>query len=95
MAQITLLYFAGIRTSLAGEPDSQLVPLPPIPAPFPLSQLRHYLCTTVHAGNDEFARVLERSAWSVDEEMVDEEDEGKVVLKGGETVCPIPPVSGG
>ncbi|KAK4335669.1 hypothetical protein RTBOTA2_004445 [Rhodotorula toruloides] len=45
--------------------------------------------------NDELARVLERSAWSVDEEMVDEEREDEVLLKGGETVCPIPPVSGG
>lgn len=39
--------------------------------------------------------MLARSAWSVDEEMIAEEREGEVVLKGGETVCPIPPVSGG
>ncbi|TNY24430.1 hypothetical protein DMC30DRAFT_413366 [Rhodotorula diobovata] len=95
MAEITLLYFAGVRTSLASEPSSQRVALPRSPSPFPLARLRQYLTTEVHAGNDEFARVLERCAWSVDEEMVDDEDEATVVLKGGEVVCPIPPVSGG
>ncbi|BGP41139.1 hypothetical protein JCM10450v2_005171 [Rhodotorula kratochvilovae] len=93
MAQITLLYFAAVRTSLPGEPPSQLLALPTSPAPFPLSALRAHLVRDVHPGNNEFARVLERCAWSVDEEMVDEED--GVVLKGGETVCAIPPVSGG
>ncbi|GAA5825161.1 hypothetical protein JCM11251_006125 [Rhodosporidiobolus azoricus] len=92
---ITLLYFAGIKTSLPSEPDSQLIPLPTSPSPFPLSLLRKHLVTHVHPDNHEFARVLQRSAWSVNEEMVDDEDEGKVGLKGGETVCPIPPVSGG
>ncbi|GJN90054.1 hypothetical protein Rhopal_003052-T1 [Rhodotorula paludigena] len=95
MVEIHLLYFAGIRTSLPGEPSSQTISLPITPSPFPLSLLRTHLTAVVHAGNDEFARVLERSAWSVDEEMVDEEDEASVFLKGGETVCPIPPVSGG
>ncbi|GAA5908768.1 hypothetical protein JCM6882_008202 [Rhodosporidiobolus microsporus] len=93
--KITLLYFAGVKTSLPSEPDSQTVTLPTSPSPFPLSRLREYLTAHVHPGNDEFARVLDRSAWSVNEEMVDEEDEGKVLLRGGETVCPIPPVSGG
>ncbi|BGP17598.1 hypothetical protein JCM10213_001248 [Rhodosporidiobolus nylandii] len=92
MPQITLLYFAGVRTALPGEPDSQLVDLP---AALPLSRLREYLTTHVHTGNDELARVLERSAWSVDEEMIDDEREGEVLLEGGEVVCPIPPVSGG
>ncbi|GAA5875738.1 hypothetical protein JCM8547_007054 [Rhodosporidiobolus lusitaniae] len=93
MPQITLLYFAGVRTSLPSEPDSQVIDLPASPSPFPLSQLRQYLTSTVHPDNEEFACVLERSEWSVNEEMV--EVEGKVVLRGGETVCPIPPVSGG
>ncbi|GAA5868357.1 hypothetical protein JCM1840_005654 [Sporobolomyces johnsonii] len=92
---ITLLYFASLRTSLPTEPYSSLVPLPSAPSPFTLHNLRSYLVTEVHAGNDEFARALERSAWSVDEEMVDLDDERARVLNGGEVVCGIPPVSGG
>lgn len=88
-----LLYFAAVRTSLPAEPASQVVRLPDSPSPLPLSSLRQYLVDKVHPGNDDFARVLERCAWSVDEEMVDDDDE--VALKGGEVVCPIPPVSGG
>lgn len=84
-----------MRTALADEPASQSINLPASPSPFPLSDLRAYLTDTVHPGNDEFARVLHRSAWSVNEEMIDEEEEDKVLLRGGETVCPIPPVSGG
>ncbi|GAA5972040.1 hypothetical protein JCM11641_002467 [Rhodosporidiobolus odoratus] len=93
MAQITLLYFAGVRTAIPSEPDSQVLDLPH--TPFPLAKLRKHLCEVVHPDNEEFERVLYRSGWSVDEEMVDDDKEGEVLLKGGETVCPIPPVSGG
>ncbi|GAA5991026.1 hypothetical protein JCM10908_006507 [Rhodotorula pacifica] len=92
---IEMLYFAGVKTSLAGEPASQTIELPPTARPFPLSDLRDYLIASVHPENDEFAYVLRRSAWSVNEEMIDEEEEVNVLLRGGETVCPIPPVSGG
>lgn len=92
--QIILLYFAGVRTSLAaeGEPYSESISLPH--APFALSSLRSLLAG-LHPGNDEFIRVLGRSLWSVNEEMVDKDDEATLLLDGGETVCPIPPVSGG
>ena len=40
-------------------------------------------------------KVLKGSRWSVDEEMVEAEDEGTVRLKGGEVVAVICPVSGG
>ncbi|BGP25772.1 hypothetical protein JCM10295v2_004709 [Rhodotorula toruloides] len=93
--QITLLLFAGVRSAWPGEPASQLIDLPTSPSPFPLSRLRDHLILHVQPGNEELSRVLERSAWSVDEEMVDEERENEALLKGGETVCPIPPVSGG
>ncbi|GAA5945332.1 hypothetical protein JCM1841_000840 [Sporobolomyces salmonicolor] len=92
---ITLLYFASLRTSLSTEPYSSLVPLPSSPSPFTLHDLRSYLVNEIHRGNDEFARALERSAWSVDEEMVDLEEERERILLGGEVVCGIPPVSGG
>ena len=42
-----------------------------------------------------FADVLHRSAWSVEEEMVERDEEDKVFLKGGEVVGIIPGVSGG
>lgn len=92
--QITMLYFAGARTSLPGEPYSEAVSIPDSPSPFLLSSLRKLL-VELHPDNDEFADVLRKCAWSVNEEMVDRESEGAVVLKGGETVCVIPPVSGG
>lgn len=60
-----------------------------------LSQLRSYLTTIVHPDNEEYALALDKSAWSVNEDMISPELEHTVVLKGGETVCPIPPVSGG
>lgn len=93
--EIELLYFAGVRTAIAGEPASQIVQLPSSPNPFPLAALRDHLVAAVHPGNDEFARVLGRSAWSVNEEMIDDQDVARFWLRGGETVCPIPPVSGG
>ncbi|KAI5477976.1 molybdopterin synthase/thiamine biosynthesis sulfur carrier, beta-grasp protein [Pseudohyphozyma bogoriensis] len=95
MATITILYFASIRTSLPSEPDSQLLHLPSTPTPFTLLSLRSFLINDVHQGNEEFERALGRSTWSVDEEMVEKEEEGSTVLKNGMTVCPIPPVSGG
>jgi len=44
---------------------------------------------------DELERVLGGSQYSVDQVMVDEEEWGTTVLKGGEEVGVIPPVSGG
>ncbi|KAF8322157.1 hypothetical protein DL93DRAFT_2071957 [Clavulina sp. PMI_390] len=39
--------------------------------------------------------VLATSKWSVNEEMVQEEEIENIVLKGGDVVAVIPPVSGG
>jgi molybdopterin converting factor small subunit len=96
LLQVTLLYFASARSSLPNEPHSEVVSLPSSnpPTPFHLSSLRALLLQ-LHPNNDEFANVLSRSAWSVDEEMVEPELESSLVLKGGEAVCIIPPVSGG
>ena len=49
----------------------------------------------MHKGNEEFEHALERSLWSVDEEMVELESEKSFILKDGQVVCGIPPVSGG
>jgi len=90
-----LLYFASIRTSLSGEPDSQIIQLPSTPSPFNLYDLRVHLVREVHKGNEEFERALEKSTWSVDEEMIPIEQEREFIVKEGQTICPIPPVSGG
>lgn len=89
---ITLLYFAGARTALPGEPYEEEVPLPS--ARFPLSGLRALLVAR-HGDNRLFAAVLDKSAWSVNEEMVDRDAEDECILLGGETVGVIPGVSGG
>jgi molybdopterin converting factor small subunit len=95
LLQITLLFFASVRTSIPSEPYSTTLILPSDPTPYPLSLLRQHLIHQVYPGNAEFQQAITKSAWSVDEEMVDEGEEEQVMLKGGETVCPIPPVSGG
>ena len=42
-----------------------------------------------------FKRILSAAQWSVDQEMVDEEQVKTTMLRGGEEVAPITPVSGG
>ncbi|KAK4046923.1 hypothetical protein OIV83_005714 [Microbotryomycetes sp. JL201] len=91
MAHITVLYFASVREALPGEPALEVVALPR--TPFPLSQLKQHLMDHVHPNNPEFSAALAKSAWSVDEAMVD--DDTAVELNSGQVVCPIPPVSGG
>lgn len=41
------------------------------------------------------ASVLAMSAWSVNEEMVPDQESGNAILKAGDVVAIIPPVSGG
>jgi molybdopterin converting factor small subunit len=48
-----------------------------------------------HGDAKSFEKVLKTSRWSVNEDMVDEEDLAKMTLSGGEDVAIIPPVSGG
>lgn len=90
--QITMLYFAGARTSLPNEPNSESISLPT--TPFPLSGLRQLLAER-YGGNIAFASVLQRSAWSVNEEMIQRDEESSTLLLGGEVVGIIPGVSGG
>ncbi|GAA5873816.1 hypothetical protein JCM16303_002597 [Sporobolomyces ruberrimus] len=93
--KITLLYFASLRTSLPDEPTSQIIQLPSSPSPFNLYDLRIHLVKDLHRGNEEFERALEKSSWSVDEEMIEIENEKEFHLREGQVVCGIPPVSGG
>ncbi|KAI0264489.1 hypothetical protein BC834DRAFT_924680 [Gloeopeniophorella convolvens] len=86
---ITVLYFAAAST--ATRLDSELVQLPVQTEPFRLSSLAGLL--TDRHPNTSLGKVLQGSQWSVDAEMVD--DPEQVVLRGGEEVAVICPVSGG
>ncbi|KAM0750106.1 hypothetical protein T439DRAFT_356756 [Meredithblackwellia eburnea MCA 4105] len=93
LPSVTMLYFASLRTSLPTSPDSQTIILPA--SPCSLLDFRKHLLDIIHPSNDEFRAALAKSLWSVNEEMVEREEEGTTLLIGGETVCGIPPVSGG
>ncbi|KAI0368744.1 hypothetical protein BV20DRAFT_947474 [Pilatotrama ljubarskyi] len=98
---ITVLYFAAASTATGL--TTEQVPLPSTPPPpaendgnddsasFPLTALADVLAAR-HPGTD-LRQVLEQSQWAVSEEMVD--DPARVVLRGGEEVAVICPVSGG
>ena len=85
---ITVLYFAAASTATGMTVEQ--VPLPSH-EPLSLSSLSELLVSR-HPGKG-LDKVLASSQWSVDEEMVDEPE--KVVLKGGEEIAVICPVSGG
>lgn len=78
---------------MPGEPQEIAVELPTTPTS--LITLRRHLTQTKMAGNLAFESVLAKSRWSVNEEMVDVEDEPGTTLIGGEVLAILPPVSGG
>lgn len=85
---ITVLYFAAASTATGLTVEE--VPLPSNES-LPLTSLSALLIARYPGkGLD---KILASSQWSVDEEMVDEPE--KIVLKGGEEVAVICPVSGG
>lgn len=88
-AVVTILYFAAASTA-TGLTTEEII-LPSSTDPFKLSSLSALLVSR-HPGKG-LDKVLETSQWSVDAEMV--EDAEEVVLKGGEEVAVICPVSGG
>ncbi|OSD06317.1 hypothetical protein PYCCODRAFT_1464276 [Trametes coccinea BRFM310] len=86
---ITVLYFAAASTATGL--TTEAVPLQDPSRGLPLSQLSDVLAAR-HPGTN-LREVLAQSQWAVDEEMVD--DPARVVLKGGEEVAVVCPVSGG
>ena len=87
--EITVLYFAAAST--ATNLNSQRVALPADHADFRLSCLGDLLVSLHPTSGLDI--ILKSSQWSVDAEMID--DPEKIVLKGGEEVAIICPVSGG
>jgi molybdopterin synthase sulfur carrier subunit len=94
-ASITVLYFAGAQTATGL--FSETIPIPHTTddsSPgLPLSNLSSILSERHSKSN--LKSILETSAWSIDAEMIDPDDVPNIVLKGGEEVAVICPVSGG
>ncbi|KAI9000580.1 hypothetical protein BD414DRAFT_405773 [Trametes punicea] len=86
---ITVLYFAAASTATGL--TSEEVPLPTSSDSSFCTALADVLVAR-HPGTN-LRDVLAQSQWAVNEEMVD--DPSKVILKGGEEVAVICPVSGG
>jgi len=87
MSKITVLYFAAAMTATRRTSESFALPDDGLK----LSDLAK-LIVSRHP-NTGIDRVLEQSRWSVGTELV--HDLGSLVLRGGEEVAIIPPVSGG
>ena len=87
MGKITVLYFAAAITATKLTSETFALPGDRLE----LSDLAK-LIVSRHP-NTGIDRVLEGSRWSVDAQLMDPRD--SFVLKGGEEVAVIPPVSGG
>ncbi|KAI0749581.1 hypothetical protein C8Q80DRAFT_1162753 [Daedaleopsis nitida] len=88
-ASITVLYFAAASTATGLTTEE--VELPGTESSLLLSELASVL--VARHPKTSLGAVLEKSSWAVDAEMV--EDPAAVVLRGGEEVAVICPVSGG
>lgn len=90
-----MLYFAAASTATGRTEETVSIPVASSTiSQVTLKQLKEHLCAKYK--ETKLPAVLDGSQWSIDAEMVDEEKElGEVVLKGGEEVAVICPVSGG
>jgi molybdopterin synthase sulfur carrier subunit len=88
MSDITVLYFAAASTA-AGRTSERIA----LPDGKPLSLTALGTLLSERYPHTKMVDVLAGSQWSVDAEMVDDPD--KTLLKGGEEVAVICPVSGG
>ncbi|PCH42258.1 hypothetical protein WOLCODRAFT_137796 [Wolfiporia cocos MD-104 SS10] len=89
--EITVLYFAAAATATGCTTECITLPTLLETPGFPLTDLPALLAER-HPDTG-LAAVLAQSRWAVNEEMVD--DPAKVLLRGGEEVAVICPVSGG
>jgi molybdopterin synthase sulfur carrier subunit len=88
---VTVLYFAAASTATGCTEEQVSLPIDSTLGRFPLASLASVL--VARHPRTSLDKILETSAWSVDVEMV--EDPGTVMLKGGEEIAIICPVSGG
>jgi molybdopterin synthase sulfur carrier subunit len=94
--EISMLYFAAASTATKKSAERITLPTPDLdpsaPSEFRLSHLIELLISRYP--NTNLAKIIKDSLWSVDAEMVEKPPE-EVILKGGEEVAIICPVSGG
>jgi len=94
---ITVLYFAAANSATGLASESITLPSTPQAsdqtAGYRLADLGGFLVSRHEKRGGELEKVLAMSRWSVDADMVDDAD--TVILRGGEEVAVIPPVSGG
>lgn len=97
---INVLFFAAAKDAIGGKGRQQMAM--PSTAEMSLSALRDHLLAVFKDDppsdkydGEALRKVIQQSKWSVDESMIDEEELDSTVLRGGEDVAIIPPVSGG
>ncbi|CAO1623857.1 unnamed protein product [Jaminaea pallidilutea] len=89
--EVTVLLFAAARDAAGTSSVSLRLPS----SPYPLRDLATLLSLQELRDMPRLQNILARSQWSVDQTMVDDDELEQRVLKGGEEVAVIPPVSGG
>lgn len=85
-----MLYFASARTTLNKSSEALSLPSSTFSSP---DTFKAYLLEKHYNNDEEVKRVLDKSAISINEEIV--YDDEAVQLKNGDVVAIIPPVSGG
>jgi molybdopterin converting factor small subunit len=98
---VNVLFFAAAKDAIGGRSLQQMA----FPADVEAMSLREFRdhmfeAFEAHKPNDQYdgkamRKVAETSKWSVNEEMVEDEQFDEIKLHGGEDVAMIPPVSGG
>lgn len=89
-----MLYFASARTALDVQSEKITLSRPHDGTPITLAVLIKYLLASHKDRASELQAVIDKSAWSVNEEIVLDEQTA-CVLQSGDVVAIIPPVSGG
>lgn len=85
-----MLYFASARTTLNKSSESLVLSVSSFASP---DTFKAYLLSNHYNNDEEVQNVLNKSAISINEEIV--YDDEAVDLKNGDVVAIIPPVSGG
>lgn len=99
---VTVLFFAAAKEAAGGKGKHLLLLPTDGTSAVTLSALRDHLLITFEKDPPSekydgvaLKKVIEGSKWSIDENMVDEDELRSSLIQGGETVAVIPPVSGG
>jgi molybdopterin synthase sulfur carrier subunit len=93
-AEVTVLYFAAASTATALTEEKIPIPMGDDNTPtFHLSKLPELL--VARHPSTRLGGVLQTCKWSVNAEMIEEDKIEKTLLKGGDEIAVICPVSGG